>query len=213
MLDEVTAALTAIEAEGRFAVELELGSEALHIAVQGVGPLRFPVTAATAKQLCAVADPAPFGRRSETVHDARVRDTWQIERGRLKIDTRRWRRSLDPALATIRRSLGLPEGVELAVVLDKLLVYGPGQFFAPHQDTERDDAMVGTLVVTLPSKYEGGAIVVEHRGEKRTFRDVAQGPTDVSLLAFYADCRHEVKPVRSGHRIALTYHLLRRGEA
>lgn len=213
MLDEVTAALAAIAAEGRFAAQLELGSEALHIAVQGVGPLRFPVTEAMAKQLCAVADPAPFGRRSETVHDARVRDTWQIERSRLKVDTRRWRRSLDPALATIRRSLGLPEGVELAVVLDKLLVYGPGQFFAPHQDTERDDDMVGTLVVTLPSKYEGGAIVVEHRGDKQTFRGAAQGPTDVSLLAFYADCRHEVKPVKSGHRIALTYHLLRRGEA
>jgi hypothetical protein len=129
------------------------------------------------------------------------------------MDTRRWRRALEPALGTIRQRLGLPEGVELTVVLDKLLVYGPGQFFASHQDSERDDDMVGTLVVTLPSRHEGGAIVVEHHGEKQSIRGAAQGATDVSLLAFYADCRHEVKPVRSGHRISLTYHLLRRGEA
>lgn len=29
-----------------------------------------------------------------------------------------------------------------------------------------------------------------------------------SFVAFYGDCRHEVRPVRSGHRIVLTYNLL-----
>lgn len=213
MLDEVTAALAAIESQGEYAVELELSSEALHIVVQGVGPLHFPISAATAKKLCAVADPAPFGRGSETLHDPRVRDTGQIDRSRIKVDTRRWRRVLEPVLATLRQRLGLAEGVELAVVLDKLLVYGPGQFFAPHQDTERDDDMVGSLVVTLPSSYEGGSIVVKHHGETKIFRGAVRGGVGVSILAFYADCRHEVEPVRSGYRIALTYHLLRRGEA
>lgn len=213
MLDEVTAALAAIESQGEYAVELGLGSEALHIVVQGVGPLHFPISPTTAQKLCAVAEPAPFGRGSETLHDPRVRDTGQIDRSRIKVDTRRWRRALEPVLVTLRQRLGLAEGVELAVVLDKLLVYGPGQFFAPHQDSERDDDMVGSLVVTLPSSYEGGSIVVKHHGEAKTFRGAVQGGMDVSILAFYADCRHEVKPVRSGHRIALTYHLLRRGEA
>ncbi len=211
MLDEVTAALAAIEAQGEYAVELGLGSDALQIVVQGVGPLDLPISAATAKKLCAVADPAPFGRRSDTLHDRRVRDTWQIERSRIKVNAR-WRRALEPLLVTLRRRLGLPEGIVLAVVLDKLLVYGPGQFFAPHQDSERSDDMVGTLVVTLPSRHEGGSIVIEHHGETKTFRGAARGAMDVSLLAFYADCRHEVRPVRAGHRISLTYHLLRRGQ-
>lgn len=211
-MEEITEALAAIEAGGEFAVELGLAAEALRVVVQGVGPLRFPIPAEMAKQLGDAAEPAPYGRRSETVHDARVRDTGQIERDRIKIDTRRLRRALAPALGTIRERLGMPEGVELAVVLDKLLVYGPGQFFATHQDSEREDAMVGTLVMTLPCSHEGGAIVVEHRGEKRSFGG-GRAATEVSLLAFYADCRHEVRPVRSGHRIALTYHLLRRGEA
>lgn len=212
MLDEVTAALAAIEAEGAFATELACSSDDLHLEVEGVGPIRFPISAATARKLCAVARPAPFGRRGETLHDASVRDTGEIAASQIKIDARSWRRTLEPQLAILRRHLGVPEGGKLTAVLDKLLVYGPGQFFASHQDSERADDMVGSLVVELPSRHEGGALVVEHRGEKKVFRGAARGVLDLSLLAFYADCHHEVKPVDSGYRITLTYHLLFRGE-
>jgi hypothetical protein len=213
MLDEVTAALAAIEAEGAFATELKCGSDDLHIEVKGVGPIHFPISVATARKLCAVARAAPFGRRDETLHDVSVRDTWEIGRSRIKIDARRWRRTLEPKLAIVRQRLGLPEGGKLEAALDKMLVYGPGQFFAPHQDSERADDMVGSLVVQLPSKHEGGAFVVQHHREKKVFRGAARGPKDLSLLAFYADCHHEVKPVDAGYRITLTYHLLYRGAA
>jgi hypothetical protein len=213
MLDEVTAALGAIEAEGAFATELVCGSEDLDIKVEGVGPIRFPISAATARKLCAVARAAPFGRRDETLHDVSVRDTWEIGRSRIKIDTRRWQRTLEPKLAIIQKRLGLPEGGKLEAAFDKMLVYGPGQFFAPHQDSERADDMVGSLVVELPSKHEGGAFVVQHHREKKVFRGAAREPKDLSLLAFYADCHHEVKPVDAGYRITLTYHLLYRGAA
>ena len=46
-----------------------------------------------------------------------------------------------------------------------MLVYGKGQFFLPHQDSEKDDAMVGTLVVSLPSAHTGGELVIEHAGQ------------------------------------------------
>jgi predicted 2-oxoglutarate/Fe(II)-dependent dioxygenase YbiX len=84
-------------------------------------------------------------------------------------------------------------------------VYRKGQFFLPHQDSEKDDAMIATLVVTLPSAHTGGELVVHHLGAATTYRGF---DTRISLVAFYADCRHEVRPVTSGHRIALTYDLL-----
>ena len=49
MLDRVTAALAAIEAEGAFAAELGCGSDDLRVEVEGVGPLRFPVTLVAAR--------------------------------------------------------------------------------------------------------------------------------------------------------------------
>jgi hypothetical protein len=90
-----------------------------------------------------------------------------------------------------------------------MLVYGKGQFFLPHQDSEKDDAMVGTLVVSLPAAHTGGELVIEHAGQRRTHR---ASKRDLALVAFYADCRHEVTPVRTGYRVTLTFNLLSRDE-
>ena len=69
--------------------------------------------------------------------------------------------------------------------------------------------MVGTLVVTLPSSYTGGELMVGHGEEWKAYRG---SKTALSLVAFYADCRHEVLKVKSGYRITLTYNLLLHGD-
>ena len=69
--------------------------------------------------------------------------------------------------------------------------------------------MVGTLVVTLPSSYTGGELMVGHNEEWKAYRG---SKTALSLVAFYADCRHEVLKVTSGYRITLTYNLLLHGD-
>ena len=62
--------------------------------------------------------------------------------------------------------------------------------------------LIGSLVVLLPSDAKGGALVIEHHDEKVNCR----GSSDqLVLVAFYADCRHEVRPVTSGYRAALTF--------
>jgi len=210
MLDEIAEALRPLHGSGAFATELTCGSDDLQLEVTGVGPIRFPISITMSRKLCLVAAKAHFGRRGETLLDERVRDTWEIRKSQIKIDARAWRRTLDRELASLRRLLGLPDGGKLVPVFDKLLVYAPGQFFAPHQDSERADDMIASLVVELPSKHEGGAFVVQHHGKKEVFRGATRGPKDLSFVAFYADCHHEVKPVTSGYRIALTYQLLHR---
>ena len=88
-------------------------------------------------------------------------------------------------------------------------------FFTPrHQVSTRNshtptDSMVGTLVVTLPSSYTGGELMVGHNEEWKACRG---SKTALSLVAFYADCRHEVLKVTSGYRITLTYNLLLHGD-
>ncbi|MGH3442325.1 MAG: 2OG-Fe(II) oxygenase [Nitriliruptorales bacterium] len=139
-----------------------------------------------------------------------MRDTFEIPKSRVKIDKRSWNRTLLPVLDRLRDDLGLPSDCRLRAELHSMLVYAPGQFFVPHQDSEKADDMVGSLVVTLPGAFTGGALVVEHRGEKATYRSSKQS---LSFVAFYADCRHEVRPVKSGYRVVLTYNLLLRGEA
>ena len=90
-----------------------------------------------------------------------------------------------------------------------MLVYGPGQFFATHQDSEKGDDMIGTLVVILPSAFTGGAMVIEHHDEHVAFR-AAGGK--LTFIAFYADCHHQVRPVTAGYRVVLTYNLMVDGD-
>src|SRR5262249_42036281 len=117
--------------------------------------------------------------------------------------------ALQAILATVKEELALPNAAELTADLHSLLVYEPNQFFLVHQDSEKDNSMIGTLVVTLPSSYTGGELMVGLGEEWKAYRGAK---TALSLGAFYADCRHEVLKVKSGYRITLTYILLLHGD-
>ena len=197
--------LGATRGAGSFSARRTAAPDNLHIEVTGVGPLTMPVTAVKAKQLIAVARPAQYGQGEQTLTDATVRYTWQVPMSRVRIDKRQWNRTLTPILEGIRSDLGLPERSRLKAELHSLLVYSPGQFFLPHQDSEKSDDMVGTLTVTLPGASRGGELIVQH-GEHQT--RYQSSDKLLSFVAFYADCRHEVQPVTSGYRVVLTYNLL-----
>jgi predicted 2-oxoglutarate/Fe(II)-dependent dioxygenase YbiX len=195
------------DAETAFSVELTTRTDDLSLAVEGFGPVRFPVTPAKARKLATLGQPARFGLGEQTLTDPDVRDTWEIPKNLVRAE---WNgAALQAILATVKYELGLPNAAELTADLHSLLVYEPNQFFRVHQDSEKDNSMIGTLVVTLPSSYTGGELMVGHNEEWKAYRG---SKTALSLVAFYADCRHEVLRVVSGYRITLTYNLLLRGD-
>jgi hypothetical protein len=195
------------DVEAAFSVELTARMDDLSLAVEGFGPVRFPVTPAKARELASLGQPARFGRGEQTLTDPDVRDTWEIPRHLVRAE---WNgAALQDILATVKHELGLPNSSELAADLHSLLVYEPNQFFLVHQDSEKDNSMIGTLVVTLPSSYTGGELMVGLGEEWKAYRG---SRTALSLVAFYADCRHEVLRVNSGYRITLTYNLMLHGD-
>lgn len=73
--------------------------------------------------------------------------------------------------------------------------------------------MFGTLVIQLPSDYEGGMLRVRHRGEELTFDySGLKGIMDFNYATFYADCEHELCEVTRGYRLCLVYNLVYRGD-
>ena len=193
-------------AAGSFTCRSSLPVTALALSVDATGPMRLPLSMTRARKLSSLATPAPFGKGRQTLHDKRVRDVGEITRRRLDWNGRDWHRSLKPVLEEMRAELGLPDG-KLTAKVDKLLVYGPGQFFKPHRDTERADDMIGTLVVVLPSPHKGGSLIVTHEGESRRFITRESASPNLALYAFYADCEHEVRPVIEGYRVVLSHTL------
>lgn len=210
MQREIAGLLEKISPPGSFAVQRSAPAEALRIDVRGVGHLDLPLRPETVSKLRGAAVRSRYGLRDRTVFDSTVRDSWEIPGRRIRIDPRRWNEVLRPLLDEISAGLGLAEGVKLRAELHNMLLYEKGHFFVSHQDSEKGDGMIGTLVVALPSAFRGGEMIVEHHGEVISFRGSRSA---LQLVAFYADCRHEVRPVTAGARVVLTYILVTSGLA
>jgi hypothetical protein len=188
-------------------MELTAPVSDIRVDVAGIGRLQYPVTAPQAKKLIKLAAPARFGQGEATITDPEVRDTWEIPKDLVRIE---WdKAALATVLGDIRDGLGLPWQCEVDIDFHSMLVYEKGQFFVAHQDSEKNDAMIGTLVVTLPSAYTGGTLLVGQGEERTAYQGSKMAHT---LVALYADLRHEVLPVKAGYRITVTYNLLLRGD-
>jgi hypothetical protein len=213
MLDKITAALQQLTTLGSFSAKQTSSAKDLHIEINPVGRLKFPLKPAIVKKLIKEARPAKFGWRDKTCLDTEVRDVWKISKSRVKLDKRTWNKTLNPTIDKLKGELGLPEQSRLRAELHDVLIYGPGQFFLPHQDSEKCDGMVATLVVVLPSPHSGGTLIVDHQGEKKSYQSSRAAGDKLTFIAFYADCHHEVRPIKEGYRVALTYNLILEGNS
>lgn len=87
--------------------------------------------------------------------------------------------------------------------------------------------MFATVVIILPSQHEGGSVHVQHGRQRKVLQSSEQGLLTTTVMAWYTgnipcafrliprslsetgtDVFHEVKPVISGFRVALTYNLI-----
>ncbi len=175
--------------------------------VEGLGSMRLPLGKTQARKLAKLCHQAPYGKGTETVIDLDVRRTWELDPEAFQLTNPKWDTLLGTIVSTVQQALGL-ENCKLTAHLYKLLLYEKGGFFLPHRDGEKLDRMVATLVVSLPSVHEGGELVVLHEGSRHeiAYTGAASG-YELSYAAFYADCEHEVLPVRSGYRLCLVYNL------
>ena len=204
--------LESIDRPGNFCTGGRLVTPLPSLDVDGVGPISFPIPDGQAKALMARALRSQFGKGRNTVIDPEVRDSWEIDPEHWTIFGKSWDETLSRILKDVGDGLGYPVG-HLKAVPYKLLIYAPGGFFLPHTDAEKVDRMVATLTVTLPSTGTGGKIVVEHKGARVEIELDSEDRSELTYAAFYSDCRHEVLPLRSGHRVCLVYNLVLEGAA
>ena len=203
--------LRSVDRAGDFCVHGRLVAPMPRLEVEGVGMLAFPVPEPQLHALIGVAGPAPYGRGPETLIDTSVRDCRQIGPESIRLAGAAWPETFAEILDRAASGLGCPAG-RLEARLYKLLIYERGGFFAAHRDTEKAPGMIATLTVSLPVAGEGGALIVRHRGDEIAVDMNVEEPSGLAFAAFYADCRHEVRPVTAGHRLALVFNLCLRPE-
>jgi len=201
--------LGTVQRPGDFVAVGSLEAPMPRIEVEGAGLLSFPVPAAQVQDVIRVATRAPYGRGEQTVVDESVRRVWQVPADLVKVGGRSWDATLAQILDTAASGLGCAPSAVRAD-LYKLLVYDEGGFFKAHRDTEKAEGMFGTLVIVLPCLHEGGELVIRHAGRETTVDLTSREISELRFAAFYADCEHEVLPVRGGNRVCLIYNLIQR---
>ncbi|RXW17208.1 hypothetical protein EST38_g8643 [Candolleomyces aberdarensis] len=177
--------------------------------IGGIGTVGLPLSDRDAQSIISRASQAPFGKGNETIVDKTVRDTWEINARDVECTNPRWAQYVDRVAShTIWSALGAaPWSSNPRCQLYKLLLYHTGSHFLPHQDTYKDDGMFATVVFVLPSKFEGGEVHVSHDGRKAVIDVSEDSEFSTSILAWYTDVLHEIKPVTSGYRLTLSYNL------
>lgn len=196
----------ALNEDAWFCAEDALEASNLSIRVDGVGKLALPLSRESIARLQAMASPAQFGLREQTLLDKSVRDTLEISADKIQIDYDDG--VMADLLVNAAATMGLAPDAQLVPHLHNLLIYGPGQFFKPHQDSEKLPGMVATLVIVLPSPHIGGALRIAHQGDEHLFESENLDEQDLKCIVFYADCDHEIRKVRQGFRVSLTFNLV-----
>ncbi|GMF11409.1 unnamed protein product [Phytophthora lilii] len=176
--------------------------------VDGVGNVSLPICRQQAEELIACCEKSPFGHNMNTVMDERVRKSWQLGPSALTIKNPLWHSGIEELSKLVGERLGY-QRIPLQCVLYKLLLYGEGGHFEKHQDTEKEDGMIATLVVQPPSLHEGGDLVVYRCGKEKYRQDFGKADGTAPFLphyaVHYADAEHAVERVTSGYRVVLVY--------
>ncbi|KAG6945614.1 hypothetical protein JG688_00016467 [Phytophthora aleatoria] len=176
--------------------------------VDGVGAISFPLVPEQAEKLIAKCEKSPFGHNMDTKMDDNVRKSWQLATGLVHFNNSHWTSGIKELTGTVAQRLGY-ENTPLNCVLYKLLIYGKGGHFVKHQDTEKKDGMIATLVVQPPSTHEGGDLVVFRGGKERYRHDFGKTEGTASYLTHYAvhyaDAVHSLEKVTKGYRLVLVY--------
>ena len=180
--------------------------------------------------LLAEAKPAPFGRGEETVFDESVRKGLQIPASELGIANLN-------SLVSYEIDYLVPNKYKFIAKLYKMHIYLPGGHFDLHRDTPHAPNHLATLVVALPSCFQGGNLTLMDYKEVKSFPlgslPMPETPSDTETeesikqaerlittrndsketakchwVAFYTDVEHKVETVLSGTRIVLQFDLL-----
>ncbi|KAF2443101.1 hypothetical protein P171DRAFT_416500 [Karstenula rhodostoma CBS 690.94] len=176
------------------------------LALKGFGTVGLPLGMRDAEAIASICKRSPFGKGDQTLVDTSVRRTWELDASEFECRNPIWPGFLAHLVQKTLEELGVR--LESHAQAYKLLLYEEGAFFKPHKDTEKVPGMFGTLVICLPSPHTGGEVHLQHNGQERTLTTAPGSAHNLTTLGWYSDVTHEVKPVESGFRLALTYNLV-----
>lgn len=130
-------ALENVHSVGTFATTGDLPSyvDPIIFIPDGKPPINLPLQEADARRLIAASHEAPFGKGAETIVDASVRRTWELNSDQFRICNAAFQQVEAQAVGRACAELGVPtNGGNIRFSRYKLLIYEKGAMFKPHTE-------------------------------------------------------------------------------
>ncbi|ETN18788.1 hypothetical protein PPTG_04273 [Phytophthora nicotianae INRA-310] len=174
------------------------------LVVDGVGSIPVPLTTERAQKLISVCEQSPSGHNLDTNTEKNVRPT------QARFENMAWQSGIEKLTHSIADRLGY-QCITLQSKLYKLLVSGEQGHFVKNLGIKKEDDTIVTLVIQLPSSYEGGDLVIWRGGEGKFRHDSGKIDGTATFLPHYTvhypDAEHTVEKITKGYRFALVYSL------
>lgn len=155
--------------------------------VDGIGTVGLPLSDRDMTALKNACHQAPFGKGSETIVDETVRKTWEINACNVQTSNQSWDNWIQNTIVqNVTEQIGVEAEVRRHTRAEfyKLLLYEQGAHFKPHQDSEKALGMYGTLVVCLPTRHEGGEVLLRHGRDVKSYASALSSDTGLSYAAW-----------------------------
>ncbi len=135
---------------------------------------------------------ATFGKGTEEVLDDDYRKAFSMDKSdfALSIDN-----ITDFVINNIQLQLVPSSKQNVDIEKYKLNIYTTGGFFKEHRDTPSCSSMFGSLVICLPTKFTGGALVLKKNDDDVKRFDWDQNCDKIQWAAFFGDIIHSVEEV------------------
>lgn len=140
-----------------------------------------------------------------------IAKTCQLNADQFSLQNPSWHSQIERiTIEAIRNLHIITEAAEanVKVELYKLHIYQEGAFYLSRKDVGPPDISTVTLTINLPSKHEGGRLVVTHKDQSLTFDSSLNSTFGFSWAAWTTNVLHEMQPVALGFRIMLVYNLI-----
>ncbi|KAK0664530.1 hypothetical protein QBC41DRAFT_349930 [Cercophora samala] len=185
--------------------------------IKGLGEIAIPLSERQACDIIARCRHASCASGNETNVEAPAQRIWELEASQLFLRNPEWWSShirFYAELAAKQMGIEMPIKTEIC----KMVLHEEGVLSRVEQDyiertgmavrqgTEPSPGTFGTLVITLPSAHTGGDFVFTFNDGETITCDPSQDAQ--SFLSWYSDVPHQVLPVTSGYRWALTCNLI-----
>ncbi|KAL6360232.1 hypothetical protein LRP88_05935 [Fusarium phalaenopsidis] len=168
-----------------------------------VGMIDMPLKESQARQLIAKAHPpAPHDQGGDITTDASAGKVWELNLNQFGFGA-----GWPILLHHVCRVVNPPNHWQPPVQVEgeKMVIYEKGATYKAHTDIEKRKGVFGTVMISLPSEHEGGAMVFEHGGQKpRRYRSCLNTQ---SFVFWYTGVSHRLAPVTSGYRWVLVLKL------